>query len=414
MFKKYKKSIYNLLANLSAGFLLFLSFLFYARFLNASSFGVFQIEYLLFLFVPIVFLSFADYSLAYHIGASQDKKDESEFFSLSLNITYFLSFFYLLIIFSLKSFLLLKVFHIDNNLYPEAIKLFYFFALFFLLQVFINNVKSLMLGRGEIKERFILIFLHRFFLSFLSVLFLFLFKELYFVSLAYFLASFFALFYSIFYLKKIGITWKMIFPRQKAKKFFHYGKSGFLINLGTQSSDWLDTFLIAFFMSPDFVAFYAFAYNIFNQLIRIPKMISEPYLSEMIKADTEKSFYYYKKARNLLFLIQTPIFLVLFFYSLPILKIFYGKNLPLSAGVLKILSLVILFSPLWSLNMFFLARNKASLMARSILFSVLLNLILNLVLIPNFALNGAAWATFVSFLFFYILGYLNLKFKFKL
>ena len=218
-----KKSFFNLSANLLSSFFLFLSFVFYARFLGVSSFGIFQIEYLLLAVLPIIFISFTDYALAYYIGKSKNTQEKSLYFSLSLNISYLIGFLYLMFLWLFKDFLFFKIFHIDKNLNTSSTWLLLYFSLYFLGQIFINNVKSLMLGESDIKERFKLIFLHRFFLAFLSVFLLFFFKKLRFIGFGYCITLFFSFSYIFYYLQRKKIFYVFSWQKNKLKNFFQYG-----------------------------------------------------------------------------------------------------------------------------------------------------------------------------------------------
>lgn len=405
----YKNSFLNLSSNIFGNFLFFLSFVIYSRVLGAELLGIFQLEYLILVVAPIILISFNDYALSYYIGKNNDQGEKDRYFTLSLITSYFIAIIFIVLIWLLKDFLFSHVFKISPEHLAESFLLLKYFLLYFFVQILLNIVKSLMLGLGEFEARFNLIFISRFFSSIFSVAFLVYFNRLSLISLGLFVGSLFALLYALFYLRKKSFKLRGDIGRESAVKFFHYGRATFLINLGTQTGDWLDSFFIAIFMSSDFVGVYAVAYNIFNQVIRFPKMLSESIFSKLAQGRDGQIGESLVRVRNLSFLIQTPLALLFLFFSKDIIFLVYGDTYVEATQVLSVLSIAILFSPFWVANMALLARKKAGCMAKAVLSSAALNVALNIFLIPSFGLLGAAWATVASFSFYYLLSNLYLS-----
>ncbi len=403
-----KNIILNFSANTLGNLLFFAAFIIYSRLLGPQLLGIFHIQYLLVIIIPIVFISFIDYSLAFHLRQAKAQSDKAQYLTISLLLSYLIGVFYAVFIFCFKKFFLTDIFKIPIVHQRQSFLLLKYFLIYFLIQIFISNIKSVMIAEDDFKNRTILIFIYRFFVALTSVLFLYFGGLLSYISLGFLIGSLFAFTYAFVYAFKKRYRLSRFSSRQ-LYNFLRYGQATLLINLGTQISDWIDSLLLAILLNPETVGLYAVAYNVFNQVSRFPKIISEAVFPKMVKATREELSLLVKKLIRIIAIIQIPLSCLFFFFGAKIITIIYGPAFNRVGIVLKILSLPLFFSAYWSANMVLLSQNKPSKMAKSLFVSLALNIFLNIILIPTLGLAGAAVATSISFLVYYFLSNYYLK-----
>ena len=89
------------------------------------------------------------------------------------------------------------------------------------------------------------------------------------------------------------------------------------------------------------------------------------------------------------------VFLLLFSHQL--IFFLYGTEFLSAGGVLQILSLFIVFGFFGTVNgKFLIAENLTKISLIKVILGAIVNIILNIILIPEFGVYGAAWATVAS------------------
>lgn len=129
-----------------------------------------------------------------------------------------------------------------------------------------------------------------------------------------------------------------------------------------------------------------------------------PVMSRYFKESKELLRKVYQQSFKLFIGVGIPISVGVFLLSKKFILFFFGAQYERSAHVLKIFSLLIVFGFLNSLAGYFLTSiNRQDAVAKIIAFTTGMNVILNLILIPRFAERGAASATVISEVLFFVL-----------
>lgn len=165
----------------------------------------------------------------------------------------------------------------------------------------------------------------------------------------------------------------------------------------------IDTLMLGKFVSSEFLGFYNAAFKLvvsISPLIAFSDVLL-PIFSGLKSKRLEQGF---KKSIRLTFLLSLGIFLLVFIFAPLIIKIVFGNNYLESINALRILSLLLLCTPISKIyNSYITSIGKTKILAIFLIFSTILNIILNYILITNLlvygpgkAILGAAIATIFS------------------
>ena len=164
---------------------------------------------------------------------------------------------------------------------------------------------------------------------------------------------------------------------------------------------WIDSFLIGFFKSVTDVGFYnaaipiaglfSIASEIFQQLF-FP-LITKEFSKKNLQLIKEIS----KQVGKWIFIINLPLFLLVFIFPELIIKILFGNDYLVAANALRFLSFGALFTSVsvLSINLLSMIGKSKLILINSVIFSII-NLILNILLIPKYGIAGSAFATMLS------------------
>src|SRR3989344_529875 len=402
-----KNSLYNLGGSLFSSIFLFISFIIFSRLLGPEPLGIFQIQLLIITVLGVIFISFIDYSLAYNISKSKSPEEKVEFFSISLFLSSLIGITIAVLMFFLDK-TILSILNIPIDFLQESLILFHYFIIYFLVQIFLSNVRALLFANNNFKSRFYLTLLQRFSISFFSVILYLLTMRLSFISLGFLIGSIPSIIFAFVLLYKSKYLTFSFVRLDNIRKFFNYGKFTFAINVGNQIQTFFDSFLISILLGPIQVGFYSVAYNLFNELNRIPKLVSESAFPKLLSSDRTYSKIIFNKILKYLSFVQIPLSIVLLVFSKEIITLIYGSTYSPSFIVFSILSSSLLFSHYWVSNIILLSNNKPLKMTLSLFFSIIFNILLNLFLIPKYGIIGAAVSTLISFVVYYSISSLYL------
>lgn len=163
----------------------------------------------------------------------------------------------------------------------------------------------------------------------------------------------------------------------------------------------VDQVMIGSLLTQKDVGFYAAAVKIMEVWYFIPVIICGSLFPAIMNAKKSGEEVYLKRLKMFMlllcgigFLIAVPTYL----FSSFIIKIIFGIEYVDSISILQIYawSGVGLFLG-WGIYHYLLSENKLKSIFYFYLFSMILNVVLNYFLIINFGLNGAAWATLISY-----------------
>lgn len=174
------------------------------------------------------------------------------------------------------------------------------------------------------------------------------------------------------------------------------------VNLAIEVYSLIDVTMLNFFCDDESVAFYTYAlktYKIFLQLINTFTVVLIPRLSLLKKENKTSSFnYLVSKTFKVILLFAIPLVIGIFFTANSAMILLYGEAYNRSSNVLKILSIILLVSPIGYLlgSRMLLINGQEKKMIIPVLIGAFVNVLLNIVLIRMFSETGAAFASVIS------------------
>lgn len=364
-----------------------------ARYLSSEGLGIYSLAVLL----PGFLLTFSNFGLntasVFYIG--RRKYRPKEIFGNNIIFGLIISIFVVLIG-------LLIIFFFADKLFPGVAKGYLLLSLtlvpFSLLFDFSYQV---LLGLQKIKKYNFLSFLKNlFFLLLVAILILGLGFGVKAAILAQIISLILVLIISIFVVRKeVGGLFSK-FNKDYFKDAFSYGFKVYLGSISDFLNRRINIFLINFFLKNPVAAgfYYAAAkltegiwmFSISAATVLFPKVASQTD-PKQLKEFTP--FIY----RNILFLTFLIVFF-LFTFSHWLIVFFYSQEFLESVKLFRILLIGTLFISGWViLTNDITARGKPMLTTYIVAFSALLNICLNILLISRLGVEGAAWATTISY-----------------
>lgn len=182
------------------------------------------------------------------------------------------------------------------------------------------------------------------------------------------------------------------------KEIFTYSWPIIFLNLISNIYYWMDSFLIGLFMTPTDVGFYNAATPLVGLMAIIPVMFEQLFFPLITRYFSQKKNYEIREITKQLgkwiFILTVPIFVITFLFPGTIINFFFGKEYLFAQDALRILSVGGFFSSftfLFSDLIYIIGKSKTIL--TNIILTSIINLILNIILIKQYGINGAAFAT---------------------
>ena len=179
---------------------------------------------------------------------------------------------------------------------------------------------------------------------------------------------------------------------------------------------WTDTLLIGFFKTNEDVGIYNIAIRVATILAFVMEAInsiSAPKISETYNSGDMGAFrLIVKQITNLIFICTLPLLLLILLFSKPII-LFFGSQFLVADQCLYILILgqaSCLFCG--SVGNVLQMTGGEKIFQRILVVAFLINLILNILLIPNYGIEGAAFASCLSMVFWNIASVISIKRKY--
>ena len=382
-------------------------FVYLARILGKSDFGIFSFG----LAFAFLFVILADFGLSTLMvrEMSRDKKSASKYLSNAIVIKFILS-----IITLLFAYLVLNIMD-----YSTEVKIVAYIMLGF----------TLMQSLTELHYSIFRAFERMYYDAFIKILRMFILAGAIFYliknnygllefSLAFLVTEFIVIIIAFFitYTRfiKISLEFDYNFSKKLLKK-----SSIFCLSLVFSSLYmYIDVIMLSKMRSTAEVGIYSVATNIIIALIFIPLMYGNaiyPVLSRFYISSKKSLVLAYEKSFKYMFIIGLPIATGIYIFSDKIILLLYGKVYIESAIVLSILSgyLFLKFlNPVTGFTLMAINKQKSRLFSQGL--SALLNIILNFILIPLYGFIGAAIATLITEIIFFITYTLFIyKYKFN-
>ncbi|WP_280139762.1 flippase [Salibacterium halotolerans] len=206
----------------------------------------------------------------------------------------------------------------------------------------------------------------------------------------------------VFYMlkKRLGVKWNQgSFSNQYTKDALRFGLKAHLSNVLAFINYRADVLIISFFLTPALVGIYTVAVNIAEKLWTVSQSVSAvlyPRISS-ISSENEKNELTAVVGKTVL-LLSFIVCAILFIFSESIVHLLFGHEYNSSIVVLKILLPgIVLFSLDKILSNDLAGRGRPIINLYTSLLTVLINVSLNLYLIPQYGINGSAFATSFSY-----------------
>ena len=235
-------------------------------------------------------------------------------------------------------------------------------------------------------------------------------------SLAYLVAAIITSLVFFFLMLKIFpfFKYKTTLTKPLIKKFMIFGMPVMLTLLGGTIIGYIDTLILTFFRTLSEVGVYnailptALVLHIFGLAIA---NVLFPMVSELHERKLkEKLVNGLKKILKYSFFLILPIGLILLIFPKLFLNLFFGKEYLAGALAMQILVIgAILYAVAAITSVVISGLGHPKKVTKIVLFAALVNIIGNFILIPFFGINGAAIATFLSYLIILILTSLSLS-----
>ncbi|MGB9598239.1 MAG: polysaccharide biosynthesis C-terminal domain-containing protein [Minisyncoccales bacterium] len=401
-----KNTFFSLTQKTLSVFFKVLATIIIARQLGPENQGLFTLA----LFLPSLLLIFLTGGISFATIFYLGKRKYSIKEAMTGNFFFFLIFSFFAIFLSF-----FVIFFWGEKLFPGAAKNFFYLALLLIPpSCFLDYFSGILLGLKRIRENALLSFLVDF-LNFLFVfilIFLLPFK-IKAAILSQFLSLFFAVFYLFYLLRKELKGFSLKLQINYLKDTFLYGLKSHLSAIFTLLHYRIDHFLINIFLNPLSVGFYSiatraaegfwfFSYALVN--VFFPTIVSQ-------SDDFKKKFtpLVFRQSIFLFFFL----FSFLFLFSPFLVNLLFSKDYLPSVLSLRILLFGTFFISLWRiLSQDIFARGLPMVNVKISLFSLISNIVFNLIFIPRFGLEGAAWASSLSYslmFFFTLIFYLRIS-----
>ena len=178
----------------------------------------------------------------------------------------------------------------------------------------------------------------------------------------------------------------------------------------------IDIVMLGKMKGEEVAGWYGVSYHLFFALATIPGAFLSamfPVMSRFFKESKELLRKAFQKSFKAIVGAGIPVSVGSFLLSERIILFLFGPQYKNSITALKILSFLIIFSYLNGLAGYFLTSiNRQALTAKILAFTVGVNIFLNLILIPRYSYIGAASATVVSEVLFFLLFILSIRRQF--
>jgi len=182
------------------------------------------------------------------------------------------------------------------------------------------------------------------------------------------------------------------------KDLFAYGFKMYLPNVVQYLQYRSDMLLVAYFLTPTEVGYYALSVNLVEVLRKIPTSTASLLFPRAARLSASEAVALTARiSRNVFFIIFVliiPFYLVVRFIVIPIVGDAY---IPVLSPFLILLPGMFGAGVLHLLMIYFYGRGKPTVVLRSFALGLFLNVILNLILIPRLGISGAALSSGISY-----------------
>ncbi len=388
-----KNSLLTFLTEISVFILGLGSLIIISRILGPEGKGI----YSLIILIPGLMMVFSNFGIdaanIYFVGKKKYKIENVVSNSLVLAIV--LGIILILIFLGVSQFDFFQKFVVSNK-----IPLFCLWLVVLIIPISLlsNFFRSILWGKGEImncnKIRIIESLVSLFGVIFLLLL---LKQGVFGAVFSYVSAILLAALTAVFFLKKADSI-HFSFNRDLLKDSFFYGGKVYLANALSFLNYRLDMILIAAFLTPAAVGLYSIAVSIAEKLFIISGVLASVLFAKISSiSDVEANSFTPKVVRHTFFIMILGSLLLAFFIA-PLIKILFGSAfLPSVRPLIILLPGIIAFGVGGVISSDLAGRGKPQFAIYAAFVCLIVNVILNILLIPKWGIEGAAFASTVSY-----------------
>ncbi len=185
-----------------------------------------------------------------------------------------------------------------------------------------------------------------------------------------------------------------------------------LINISKNVYYITDLLIVSIFLTPYEVGLYKIASLVVETLQQIINLrnVLAPRFSKYLKKDIKQ---FLLRAISLHLTVALVVIFFLFLLADKIVLFFFGEKYLESAHLIKLLSPILLIDSLSYFNLVLEMKDLPNVSVLSLWLMILQNTILDYILVPKYGLEGAAYATLISYFFAMIIPFLAYKVTFE-
>jgi len=193
-----------------------------------------------------------------------------------------------------------------------------------------------------------------------------------------------------------------------AKEFFSYSWPVLFFGFFGGILPWIDSFVIGYFKGASDVGFYNAAIPLvfllgISQELFVPlffPLITREYAKKNFKLVKELT----KQIGKWIFLLNLPLLIMIILFPGALINIFFGSEYLFAANALRILVIGAFFANITVLSVNLISMvGKTKVILINTLITCVFNTILNIFLVPKYGIDGAAFSTTISWIFFGII-----------
>jgi len=392
------------------GLLGFFSLIMYTRLLKPEEYGRYTLVITIMSFLIVFIFSWLEQSVLRFNKKYED--NSKEFFSTILTVTVYLSIF--------LSMIYIVSTYVFFNFEYEVQILINLSAILLPLKVIYKIFMQIFRAKREAKFYSIISVILKFvylFLTFIMIYFLGFREESMFF--AFIITYIIFIFFQIQKLKSIANFHYSFNHINKSylKKFFRYGSPWIGMAIGSFLLSKFDRYIINYFLNAEIVGIYSATYSLAeNSIMQFVSLLSISTLPVLINSyeedENDNSSLMMKELFKVYAIVFIPAIFGLIFLSKDIINIFLGDKFQGGNLVFIIISIGAFFEALRNLvGRPFQLKEKTIYLPFLLLISGAINLILNIVFVPILGMEGAAIATLIGYMFYFIIAYfISLKF----
>jgi O-antigen/teichoic acid export membrane protein len=191
------------------------------------------------------------------------------------------------------------------------------------------------------------------------------------------------------------------FDRQIFKKMFSSSWHYFIIGLGNQVVFFSDNILISILKGVSYVSMYATMYRLTDVSLKLISKIVDTKYPKIVQLNSENRFADLLKLHNKLlkitFIVSLPVFLILFFWGVDLIKLWIGDQYFLDDRILKIFAVfLMMYTCLHVTGLFVVGMGIHRRVSYMITAEAILNLSLSYLFFKKWDLVGIALGTFIA------------------